>query len=217
MSGGEQGNRIWIKICGITNAADAQYAIDCGADAVGFNFYPGSKRYIDLEAGRDWMDELPGTICKVAILVNPSVEEAVRVSQLPFIDVLQLHGDESSDFCQSLAERGIRFAKALPVANANSLLDLPPFFTDMLVLDTATESGFGGGGRIFPWQLARKFVEMHPTFRIVMAGGLTPENVAQAIVQVRPSGVDVTSGVESGPGRKDRDRLRAFIQAARGK
>ncbi len=215
MVAGEQGNRVWIKICGITNAADAQYAIDCGADALGFNFYPGSKRYLDLGVAGDWINELPRAICKVAILVNPTLEEAVRISELPFIDILQLHGHESSDFCRSLVERGVRFAKALPVANATSLLDLPPFFTKMLVLDAAAESGFGGGGRIFPWQLARAFVETHPAFRVILAGGLTPENVAPAISEVRPAGVDVTSGVESSPGRKDRYRLRAFIQAAR--
>jgi phosphoribosylanthranilate isomerase len=215
MSGADQGNRLWIKICGITNAADAQHAIDYGADALGFNFYPGSKRHVEAETAGTWISELPEAVCRVAILVDPSLSEAVRISQLPFVDALQLHGSESSDFCRSLAGRNVRFAKALPVTNAGSLREIPSFFTDMLVLDAASETGFGGGGRTFPWRLAREFVDLHPDFRVVLAGGLTPENVARAIREVRPSGVDVTSGVESAPGRKDRDRMRAFIQAAR--
>jgi phosphoribosylanthranilate isomerase len=215
MPGAERGNRLWIKICGITNVTDAQDAVANGADALGLNFCSGSKRYVDIESVRDWIGELPRTICKIAILVDPTFDEAVRVSELPFIDALQLHGRESVELCRTLAERGIRFTKALPVANASSLLDLPSFFTDTLVLDAMTEGVFGGGGRTFPWELARRFVDLHPDLRVILAGGLTPENVAQAISEVRPFGVDVTSGVESLPGRKDRGRLRAFIQAAR--
>jgi phosphoribosylanthranilate isomerase len=208
-------NQIQVKICGITNEADAQVAIDCRADALGFNFYRPSKRYIDIETAADWIEKLPGEICKVAVLVNPTFEEAIRASEWPFIDALQLHGSESPEFCRRLAEREIRFAKALPVTNTSSLIDAPSFFTSTLVLDSALGGEFGGSGRTFPWQLARRFVEARSDLRLILAGGLTPENVAQAVDEVRPFGVDVTSGVESSPGRKDHARLRAFIEAAR--
>jgi phosphoribosylanthranilate isomerase len=211
----ETGGQIRVKICGITNAVDALAAVDCGADALGFNLYPQSKRYIDVEAAADWIDKLPSPICKVAILVDPTRDEAIRTSKLPFIDALQLHGQESPDFCQSLAEAGVVFAKAVPVVDAKSLVNLPSFFTNTLVLDSGFGGRFGGSGKTFPWELARRFVGEHPPFRVILAGGLTPESVAEAISEVRPFGVDVTSGVESSPGRKDHRRLRAFIKAAR--
>src|SRR2546426_2062080 len=97
-------NQIQVKICGITNEADAQVAIDCDADALGFNFYRRSKRYIDIETAAAWIVKLPAEICKVAVLVNPTFEEAIRVSACPFIDALQLHGSESPEFCRRLAE-----------------------------------------------------------------------------------------------------------------
>ncbi len=206
-------DRVQVKICGITNAADAFAAIDCGADAIGLNLYPGSKRYIDVEKARDWIAKLPLDICKVAVLVGPTFENAIRVSQLGFVDVLQLHGQESPEFCRRLAEKGVRFAKALPVTNESSLLNVPSYHTKTLVLDTATSAKFGGTGRTFPWRLARRFVESHPELNVVLAGGLTPENVAHAIAEARPSGVDVTSGVESSVGCKDHGRLRAFVEA----
>lgn len=208
-------SRVRIKICGITNPADALAAIDCGAEALGFNFYSRSKRYIDVETAGDWIDKLPTGIYKVAVLVDPTREEAIRVSKLPFIDALQLHGNESPEFCKSLAETGVRFAKAVPVASAESLVDLPSFFTSTFVLDSALGGRFGGSGKTFPWELARRFVDEHPGFRTILAGGLNAENVAGAVGEVRPFGVDVTSGVESSPGRKDYGRLRAFIEAAR--
>ena len=215
MFGDKRSSRIQIKICGITNATDALTAIDCGADALGFNLYPQSKRYIDLQAARDWIQELPDNICKVAVLVDPTAEEAVRVGESTFIDALQLHGQESPEFCRALAERRIRFAKALPVTSAESLVDLPSFYTDTLVLDSAARGKFGGTGETFPWDWARPFVETHALFRVILGGGLAPENVAQALREVRPFGVDVTSGVESSPGRKDPHRLRAFAEAVR--
>lgn len=215
MFGDKRSDRIQVKICGITNLADALVAIDCGADALGFNFYPGSRRYIDIETARDWIDKLPGDVCKVAVLVNSSLDEAIRINELRFIDALQLHGQESPEFCRGLAEKRVRFAKALRVTGERSLVDVPSYHTSMLVLDSMTCGKFGGTGRTFPWEWARRFVKRHPGLNIVLAGGLTPENVAQAVSEVRPSGVDVTSGVESSARYKNRDRLRAFIEAVR--
>jgi phosphoribosylanthranilate isomerase len=207
------GGRVRIKICGITNERDALAAVDCGADALGFNFYPRSKRFIELESTRKWIEKLPREVSKVAILVDPTFEQATQIGNLPFIDILQLHGQEAPEFCRRLKKTGIRFAKALPVVNSESLVDLPPFSTETFVLDSVAGGEFGGTGKILSWSVARNFVDQHPNFKIILAGGLTSENVARAIDEVRPLGVDVSSGVEFSPGEKDLGKMRAFVAA----
>ncbi len=211
----ESSDRVCVKICGVTNEPDALAAIESGADALGFNLVSESKRYIDINTAGDWIDKLPKKTCKVAVMVNPSWDEAFRISRLSFIDALQLHGNESPEFCRHLAEAGIRFAKALPVAGSKSLLDVPGFSTDTVILDSASGREFGGTGKLFPWKLARQFVKKHPDLNVILAGGLNAENVAAAVREVRPGGVDVTTGVEVSPGRKDHRLIKAFIQAAR--
>lgn len=203
---------VCVKICGITNAADAFVAIDCGADALGFNFFPGSKRYVDIRANRDWIGGLPANVTRVAVLVNPTRDEAIACAAFPFIDALQLHGKETPAFCKVLADHHVRFAKAIPVVGPDGLGEIPDFFTDTVLLDSST-AGFGGSGEPFPWEIGGRLVERHPELKIILAGGLRPENVTDAIRQVRPFGVDVTTGVESSPGRKDHERLRAFFAA----
>ena len=205
-----------VKICGLTNPEDAAAAIEFGADALGFNLFTGSKRYLPIDAGRDWIAALPAGIAKVAVLVTPSWDEAVAAARLPGITALQLHGTETPDFCRRLTEQGIRFAKALPVTTPDSLRSLPPFSTRTMLLDSSPAGEFGGSGKTFPWQIARDFVEANPDLRVILAGGLTPENVVEAVATVRPFAVDVTSGVESSVGHKDHGRMRAFIAAARG-
>src|SRR5437016_6981905 len=170
------GGRVRVKICGITNEADALAAIKADADALGFNLVRQSKRYIDIQAAAGWIDKLPKEICKVAVLVNPSWDEAFRISQLSFIDALQLHGNESPEFCRRLAEAGIRFAKALPVANSKSLADFPDFSTETLILDSTSIGEFGGSGKTFPWRFAHEFIQDHPNLDVILAGGLHPEN-----------------------------------------
>ena len=206
-----------VKICGLTTPEDAAAAIEFGADALGFNFFIGSKRSLPIEAGREWIAALPTGIAKVAVLVDPSWEEALGVAALPGITALQLHGAESPDFCRRLAEREIRFAKALPVTDPDSVKNLPSLSTRTVLLDSGRAGEFGGSGRTFSWQIAREFVEANPHLRVILAGGLTPENVAEAVATARPFGVDVTTGVESAVGHKDYGRLRAFIAAARGR
>jgi phosphoribosylanthranilate isomerase len=205
-----------VKICGLITREDAAAAIEFGADALGFNFFAGSRRYLAI-GSREFIADLPSEIPKIAVLVNPDWEEAVAAAESPGITALQLHGAETPDFCRKLAEHGIRFAKALPVSTADSVTSLPSFFTRTVLLDSSNAGEFGGSGRSFPWQIARDFVKGHPHLRVVLAGGLAPENVAEAIAAVTPFAVDVTSGVESAAGRKDHGRLRAFIEAARGR
>jgi phosphoribosylanthranilate isomerase len=205
-----------IKICGLTTPQDAEAAIQAGADALGFNFFAGSKRYVPPEIACTWIAELPGGVDKVAILVNPHWDEAIAAAAIAGITALQLHGAETPAFCRRLMESGIRFEKAIPVTDANSVTNLPDFHTSTLLLDSGGVGEFGGSGRTFPWSIAREFVQARPQMRVVLAGGLTAENVAEAVAMVRPFGVDVTSGVESSPGRKDHGRMRDFIAAARG-
>jgi phosphoribosylanthranilate isomerase len=209
------GSGIFVKICGITNEADAHVAIEAGASALGFNLVKKSKRYIDIDSATAWIDKLPRKVCKVAIMANPSWEEAQRISKLSFIDALQLHGSESPRFCQQLSAAGVCFAKAIPVANSRSLTDLPDFSTDTVILDSASGGQFGGMGKAFPWELAREFAQKNPNVKMILAGGLNPENVAAAIEQARPFGVDVTTGVEASPGRKDTRLVKAFVNAVR--
>jgi phosphoribosylanthranilate isomerase len=205
-----------VKICGLTTPQDAAAAIEFGADALGFNFFPGSKRYVRIETAGDWIAGLPETVEKVAILVDPAWDEAMAAAKTAGITALQLHGAESPEFCRQLTEHGVRFEKAIPVIDANSVANVPDFFTRTVLLDSAGAGEFGGSGRTFPWEIARNFVRANPHVRVILAGGLTPENVAEAVALVRPFGVDVTSGVESTAARKDHGRMRAFIAAARG-
>jgi phosphoribosylanthranilate isomerase len=203
-----------VKICGLTNEADARAAIEAGADALGFNFFPGSKRYLTVATAAGWIGKLPAEIVKVAVLVDSAWEQATAMAALPFIDALQLHGRETSEFCQRLAETGIPFAKAIPVTATLAVQQASWYFTRTVILDSGQAGEFGGSGRTFPWEIARDFIQANPDLRVILAGGLTPENVGRAVALVRPFAVDVTTGVESSPGRKDHGLLRAFVAAA---
>jgi phosphoribosylanthranilate isomerase len=199
-----------VKICGVTNAADALTAAEAGADMIGLMFYDGSPRHITLAQATDITRALPPFVLKVGVFVNPEpaqVQEAVAACGL---NLLQFHGDEDSAFCTQF---GVMSVKALRVQSAESLQTLANFHTDAFLLDAYSKAGLGGTGEKFNWDLAieaQKFGK--PIF---LAGGLTPENVAAAIAQVKPFAVDVSSGVESAPGKKDAAKVRAFIAAVR--
>jgi len=209
--------RVRVKICGITTLADALTAIHCGADALGFNFFPASRRYVNARTESDWMASLPKHVLKVAVMVDPIWSELTKAAQFPFIDAIQLHGSEPVEFCRRVAENRIPFAKALPVVGPEALENIPDFFTNTVILDSRTARGFGGSGETFDWMAGRRFVENNPRLQVIVAGGLTPENVADAVRTIQPFGVDVTTGVESSAGRKDPRRVEAFIAAARGR
>jgi phosphoribosylanthranilate isomerase len=204
---------VFVKICGITNPADAEVAIAAGADAVGFNFWPGSERYLEPAEAAEWIRDLPDTVTRVAVLVNPTPAYAKEIAAIDGIDLLQLHGAESPEFCLSLTETQVALWKAVPMTGRD--MSLPDFHTNRLLLDTAAGQRFGGTGTPFPWSWARDLIVANPAREFMLAGGLSPENVAEAIGQARPFGVDVASGVEALPGRKDIYRVRDFITAAR--
>ena len=200
-----------VKICGITNLDDALAAVEAGGDALGFVFYENSPRHISFEAAQDIIRHLPPFVAKVGVFVD-STEEAVRrgVGECG-IDTLQFHGGETPEFCRVFTS--LKVYKAFRVQNLESLEALPSYWTDAWLLDGFAPDELGGTGATFNWELAREARKLGRP--IILAGGLTPENVAQAVRQVQPYGVDVSSGVESAPGKKDPAKVREFIVAAK--
>jgi len=207
--------RVRIKICGITNPDDAELAILLGADALGFNTWEGSKRYIDLDTEAEWLEELPPFVTKVALLVNASLSAAESISRKPFIDALQLHGDEDATYCSAVSAMGRPFIKALRVKSVEDFSHLAEFETRHFLMDAHVQGLFGGTGVRVDLDLAAEFRRLHPRLALILAGGLKPENVFDAVTKVRPYAVDVSSGVESEPGRKDPVLLHDFIEAVR--
>jgi len=208
--------RVRVKICGLTNAADAQSAVALGADALGFNLFPGSPRCVVLEREAAWIASLPPFVTRVAVLVNVPLEEARRVAGHPAIDLVQFHGDEDEDYCAEFARLGYPFLKALRVRDAASLDRADRFSTPHILLDAHADNAYGGTGLRLDPQVAAEAVRRFPGLRIALAGGLKPENVAEAVQAVRPYAVDVASGVERAPGRKDEGKMKAFVDAVMG-
>ncbi len=200
------------KICGVTNATDAAWIVDCGGDALGVNFWPESKRYIHPEAAAPWLRDLEGSLTRIGVFVNPTVEEVRSPLDAGILDAAQLHGDETTEFCQSLIDSGYRIIKALGLKDLEMLATVGHYPGKWLLLDAYAPEVHGGTGRTLDWTLGRRAVDSFPDRHILLAGGLTPENVGGAISAVRPWGADVASGVESSPGHKDPQKVAAFIQ-----
>lgn len=205
--------RIRIKICGLTTEEDARAAIEDGADALGFNLFQGSPRHVDIEHAAAWIVQLPPMVTRVAVLVNAPLAEAQCVARLPAIDLVQLHGDEDAAYCAALAASGLPFIKALRVRDAASIEGADRFSTPYLLLDAHSDSAYGGTGLRFDPTIAREAVRRYPQMQIILAGGLRPENVADAVRTAVPYAVDVASGVEQSPGKKDRAKVAAFVAA----
>jgi len=199
-----------VKICGITNLPDGVAAANAGADALGFMFYDKSPRSISVEAAATLIRQLPPFVMKVGVFVNAPEDLVVRAIRDCGLSLLQFHGDETPEYCLQF---GLMSMKAIRVRDAASLQALLGYHTDAWLLDAYSPDRPGGTGETFNWDLA---LEARGWGRpIFLAGGLTPENVAEAVRRARPYAVDVSSGVEAAPGRKDHAKLRAFIQAAK--
>jgi phosphoribosylanthranilate isomerase len=201
-----------IKICGITTLADALAAVEAGADELGFVFHEPSPRNVAPQAVAEIIRKLPPFIAKVGVFVNAPETLIRQVVAECGVDTLQFHGDESPGFCKQFAP--VKVVKAFRIRNADSLRGLPAYVTDAWLLDSCVADAVGGTGEKFNWDLACAAKEHGQP--IILAGGLTPENVAEAVHEVWPYGVDVSSGVESTPGRKDQQLVRDFISAVRG-
>ncbi|MFY9554049.1 MAG: phosphoribosylanthranilate isomerase [Blastocatellia bacterium] len=199
-------NRVKVKVCGIRSVEEAEAALDAGADALGFNFWPQSARYVAPGAAREVIGNLPPVVSVVGVFVN---EEASRIMDLASelrLSAVQLHGDESPEFCASLD--GLKLIKAIRVGQDFDLSVIGNYPVHIVLLDSNIKGSYGGTGQRFDWRIA---IEAKQFARIILAGGLNIENVWDAITHVRPDAIDVCSGVEAEPGRKDLGKLRRFM------
>jgi phosphoribosylanthranilate isomerase len=197
-----------VKICGITNLDDALAAIEYGADALGFVFAP-SPRQVTTSAVKDIVGQLPPFIFKVGVFVNSELAEVQETMSLCNLDLAQLHGDESPDYCAALFPKAI---KVFTTDNLPASRELSRYRVAAYMLDRDKGATAGDTERSRLWKLAREIRDYGP---LILAGGLTPESVGQAIETACPYAVDVSSGVESEPGKKDHGKLRSFIEAAK--
>jgi phosphoribosylanthranilate isomerase len=200
---------LFVKICGITNIADALCAIESGANAIGFNFYKGSKRYITPAEAASIGSKLPAGIKKIGVFVDASKDYIFESIDRAGLDGVQFSGNESPE---GIFSNGKFSVKTVHVATDHSIDDLPSYAVDAFLLDTSDSGAFGGTGKTFDWNIA---VRAKTLGKIILAGGLTPENVARAVKFVQPFGVDVSSGVELRPGKKDPTKVNEFVVNAR--
>jgi phosphoribosylanthranilate isomerase len=200
-----------VKICGITNVGDALAAVNAGADALGFNFYKPSPRYITPQHAREIIEQLPDSLLTVGVFVNEESEAVRNIAEEVGLKALQLHGDESPYYCRELV--GYYVIKALAVSAGFDPQTPNKYEVEAIMLDTKHNTLRGGTGRVFDWSIAQRLALTIP--KLYLAGGLSPENVEDAIKTVRPFAVDACSALEDSPGKKNHDRMRVFVNAVR--
>jgi phosphoribosylanthranilate isomerase len=198
-----------VKICGITNSADARMAVAAGADLLGFIFYPPSPRYITPEQARTIVEQLPSGVTAVGVFVNEAVETITHIARTSGVQTVQLHGEEPPALCQQLPWRVVKTFRFTAQVQPEMLQH---YAVEAFLIEGFQAEFYGGGGAKADWQ---RVALLHTYGRIMLAGGLTPENVQEAIRIVRPYAVDVCSGVEARPGKKDWQKVRAFIARAK--
>lgn len=198
--------KVKVKICGVRSLEEAEAAVNAGADALGFNFWPQSPRYVTPRAAKAVIDGLSPIVSFVGVFVNDEAKRIAEIATDLHLNAVQLHGDESPEFCESLAS--IKTIKAIRVGQDFDLNVIKRFSVCMVLLDSSIKGSYGGTGQRFDWRIA---IEAKQLARIILAGGLNTENVWDAITHVRPAAIDVCSGVEVEPGRKDLDKLRRFM------
>jgi phosphoribosylanthranilate isomerase len=198
-----------VKICGITNADDARVAVEAGADMLGFIFYPPSPRYVTPAQAQTIIASLPPLLPAVGVFVNEDLQTITRIARSSGIQIVQLHGEESPALCRQLPWRVLKTFRFTEQVRPEMM---PQYAVDAFLIEGFHADFYGGGGARADWQ---RVALLHGYGRIILAGGLTPENVREAIRLVHPYAVDVCSGVEARPGKKDWDRVRAFIAQAK--
>ena len=199
-------SRVKVKICGVRSLEEAEAALEAGADALGFNFWPQSPRYISPRAAREMINRLSPVVSAVGVFVNEEANRIIDIASEVGLTAVQLHGDESPEFCQRLGS--IKTIKAIRVGQDFDLSVIESYPVSMVLLDSDIRGSYGGTGQRFDWRIA---IEAKRFARIILAGGLTADNVWEAVTHVRPAAIDVCSGVEAEPGRKDLDKLRRFM------
>jgi phosphoribosylanthranilate isomerase len=203
---------VFTKVCGITNPGDAREAADAGADAIGLIFAKSPRR-VGVEEAQKISIALPNGVLKVGVFVNVDPEEVLRIAREVGLDLAQLHGDETPETVAAIRGAGLPVMKAVRVRNAEALGALERYEADLFLLDAWSAKARGGTGERFDWTLA-KLVKGRGN--IVVSGGLTPENVREAVEFFEPYGVDASSSLEERPGKKDGERVRRFVRAAKG-
>jgi phosphoribosylanthranilate isomerase len=203
---------VFTKVCGITNPGDARVAADAGADAIGLIFAESPRR-MDAEEGRRVSIALPDDIVKVGVFVDATPEEVLATAREVGLDLAQLHGDETPETVAAIRGAGLPVMKALRVRNAGALDALETYEADLFLLDAWSARARGGTGETFDWTLAKS---LKGRGNIVVSGGLTPENVREAIEFFEPYGVDASSSLEERPGKKSGEKVRRFVRAAKG-
>ncbi len=201
-----------VKVCGITNPEDARVAADAGADAIGLLFAESSRR-VSVERAREIVAALPDGVLKVGVFVNESSAEILRIAGEVGLDIAQLHGDETPEEAAEVRDGGLGVMKALRVRDASLLAEMELFDVDLFLLDAYSERARGGTGERFDWGLAKSLKDRD---NIVVSGGLGPDNVREAVEFFGPYGVDASSSLEDAPGRKNHERVRRFVSAAKG-
>ena len=210
-----------IKICGVRDVSDAQSVAAAGADAVGLNFYPESCRYISMDTAEEIVASLPSGLARVGLFVNATDDEICQRFDQLGLDFIQLHGDEPPEFLLSLGGRPVIRAFRLGPGGLRPMVDyldacrLPEVNLQALLIDAYHESAYGGSGMVADWDRLQSERELLEGLPFILAGGLTAENVAEAVGTVRPAAVDTASGVEKSPGKKDPEMVRKFVTAAR--
>ena len=198
-----------VKICGITNYKDAAAAIDMGADLLGLNFYPKSPRYIAPAKAVEIINKLPAFIDLAGVFVNESIEKIHETKNFCQLDWLQLHGDESPEFCKQFLSHSVKIMKAIRVKDQKDIERAESFFTDAILLDAFDPEKYGGTGLTFDWNIVG-----HIGKRIFLSGGINPDNAAAA-VELGVYGIDVCSGVEAEPGKKDHKKMKKLFENIR--
>lgn len=197
-----------IKICGITNPEDALCCAESGADAIGFVFYEKSSRYIEPERVSRIVSGLPPFLTTVGVFVNESTERIMEVKAISGVDIVQLHGDETPAFCDSIVSRHIKSIRVRDKAEIDTMHD---YTTNLILLDSFSGDEYGGTGNVFDWEFLKGY--NFGTKKIILSGGLNSDNVAHAVKYITPWAVDVSSGVERSLGLKDHTKIKNFIEA----
>jgi phosphoribosylanthranilate isomerase len=201
---------VQIKICGITNIEDGLAAASAGADALGFVFHPPSPRYVTPGRVREIIGSLPSGLCTVGVFVNLAAAEVLQIAELCELDFIQLHGGETQEYCRRFPREWL--IKALSFRSEDEFAEMADYPVRAFLVDAHDPVRFGGTGKTCNWNLAGKAAALHP---LILAGGLSEENIIAAIEAVRPLAVDISSGVEMQPGKKDHEKIRSVIAAVK--
>jgi len=202
----------YIKICGITNMDDAAAAVAAGADLLGFNFYKPSPRYITPQHAREIVKQLPNSVLKVGVFVNEELADVRTIMRQAGLGAIQLHGDESPEYCRELSSNHY-VIKTFAVSDTFDVEAARAYEVEAIMLDTKHNTLRGGTGRVFDWSVAQRAAATIP--KIFLAGGLSPENIENAVEIVRPYAVDACSALEDSPGKKNHERMRVFVNTVR--